>query len=324
MSQTPRQFPVPPRTVLPPFRPSVPDPMPAGSAPKAPAGLSDVPRLRPVPPVEYDDDGYPCADGAPMAENDGQLQQMVYAISALQGHYRHRPDVFVTGDVFINYLEGDRAAMVAPDVYVAFGADPGKRRRSYKLWEDPVPSFVMEVLSDSTKGRDLRTKHDLYRLMGVSEYWLYDPDGEWIAGHLWGYRLTADGEYERISPLAGGRHRSEVLGLLLWDEGGDLRLHDPVTGRDLQRVEEAYTALDAAETARDAAEAAREAAEERTAREAAAREAAEAQAAREVAAREAAEAQAAREVAAREAAEARVAALEALLREHSSPPERSE
>ena len=318
MSQTPRQSPVSPRTVLPPFRPSVPDPMPAGSAPMGrPASLLDVPRLRPVPPVEYDDDGYPCADGAPMAENDGQLQQMVYAISALQGHYRHRPDVFVTGDVFINYLEGDRAAMVAPDVYVAFGAEPGKRRRSYKLWEDPVPSFVMEVLSASTKSRDMRTKHDLYRLMGVSEYWLYDPDGEWIAGHLWGYRLTADGEYERIAPLAGGRHRSEVLGLLLWDEGGDLRLHDPVTGRDLSSPGEAYAE-------RDAAEAAREAAEAQTARETAAREAAEERTARETAAREAAEAQAARETAAREAAEARVAALEALLREHSSPPERGE
>ena len=279
MSQLPRQS-----LVLPPLadtlRPRLPDPVP-----KTPA--LDVPRLRLAPSVVYDADGYPCGDDEPM-ESQVQLKQVIYAIPALEAYYRSRPDVCVFGNVFINYREGDRNAAVGPDVFVAFGARHREDRPSYKVWEEPVPAFVLEVLSPSTKRRDMETKRDIYRWMGVQEYWLYDPRGEWIEGHVRGHRLTVEGEYEEIAPIGPGRHRSEALGLLLWDEGGNLRFHDPVTGRDLPTREE----------------------------EVAAREAAEA-------ARESAEARAAREAAARESAEARIAALEALLREHA-PPERRE
>ena len=270
MSQTPRQSPV----SLMPERPA--------SATRDRGLPVDVPRLRLVPPVARDPDGYPCGDGAPMAENQLHLNQMIYAISALQAHYRRWPGVCVLGDVFINYREGDRDAAVAPDVYVAFGAQDREDRLSYKVWEEPKPTFVMEMLSPSTKRRDMEKKREIYRWMGVEEYWLPDPFGKWIAAHLRGYRLTEDGEFEEIAGLGSERYRSKVLGLLMWDEGGSLRLHDPRTGRDLASLEESAAAREVAEEARDAAEA-----------------------------------RAAREAAAREAAEARIAALEALLRKQS-------
>ncbi|CAN5525912.1 Uma2 family endonuclease [soil metagenome] len=44
-------------------------------------------------------------------------------------------------------------------------------------WEDaPVPILVVEVLSDSTRRRDLRQKRDFYLDAGVAEYWVLDPE----------------------------------------------------------------------------------------------------------------------------------------------------
>lgn len=40
----------------------------------------------------------------------------------------------------------------------------------------PVPILVVEVLSRSTRRRDLGTKHDFYRRIGVTEYWVVDRE----------------------------------------------------------------------------------------------------------------------------------------------------
>ena len=239
----------------------------------------EVPHIPLTPPVEYDEDGYPCADAEPMARNTQQLDQMFYGLQALRRRYRKHPEVCVMADVCINYRKGDHNAAVAPDLLVAFGVWRPHRWPSYKLWEQPLPALVMEVLSQETARRDLDGKFRVYEWMGVPEYWLHDPHGRWIEAGVRGYRLSGAGVYEEIAPIAVNRWYSEGLGLVLRDEGGDLRFHDPVTGRDLPTAEE----------------------------EADAREALESQAGQEARARQAAEARAAR-------AEARVAELEALLR----------
>lgn len=38
------------------------------------------------------------------------------------------------------------------------------------------PDLVIEILSPSTARRDQRLKHDLYERVGVTEYWLVDPE----------------------------------------------------------------------------------------------------------------------------------------------------
>jgi Uma2 family endonuclease len=40
-----------------------------------------------------------------------------------------------------------------------------------------VPNLVVEILSPSTRDRDLRTKREIYERCRVSEYWVLDPDG---------------------------------------------------------------------------------------------------------------------------------------------------
>ena len=132
---------------------------------------------------------YPSADDRPMAESDAQLGAMLYLLTALRLHYRERADVFVGGDLFLYYEEGNPGAVVAPDVMVVMGApkraeDP---RPSYKLWEEPKgPDFVLEVTSRSTWAVDRYEKWAVYAGLGVEEYWLYDPTGEWLASRLWG------------------------------------------------------------------------------------------------------------------------------------------
>ena len=66
---------------------------------------------------------YPSSDGQPMAETDHQRTPLTYAIDALRDHFRDRPDVYVSGNLFIYYQKGNPRAVVAPDVFVVLGAD---------------------------------------------------------------------------------------------------------------------------------------------------------------------------------------------------------
>src|SRR5712692_362625 len=87
---------------------------------------------------------YPSSDGLPMAESDSQRKPLTYAVEALDLYFQERADVYVSGNLFIYYEEGNPEAVVAPDVFVVFGA-PKHRRSSYMLWNEPkAPDFVME------------------------------------------------------------------------------------------------------------------------------------------------------------------------------------
>ena len=170
-----------------------------------------TPRL---PHVAYDDEGYPHSDGAPLAQNTLQAHQLIYAFSALEWFvHEHFPDAFAATDLLIYPRPHDLKASVAPDVFVAFGAGD-KARLSYKLWEgEPVPAFVLEVLSGTTEDKDLGEKRGKYAAMGVGEYWVFDPFGRRIRARIAGYRLRGR-RYRPIPPLPGTRVvPSDVLGL---------------------------------------------------------------------------------------------------------------
>ena len=65
---------------------------------------------------------YPSADGQPMAESDFQRKPLTYAVEALDIYFQDRPDVYVSGNLFIYYEEGNSQASIAPDVFVVLGA----------------------------------------------------------------------------------------------------------------------------------------------------------------------------------------------------------
>jgi len=47
------------------------------------------------------------------------------------------------------------------------------------------PDLVIEILSASTREKDLKTKRKIYADSGVQEYWIVDPEAETIETHIW-------------------------------------------------------------------------------------------------------------------------------------------
>jgi len=118
---------------------------------------------------------------------------------------------------------------------------PKGLRKSYKLWEEGVgPCFVIEVTSESTRDDDLRRKLDLYERLGVEEYFLHDPLGDYLNPSLQGYRLAAGpgGKYRTIVPERDGSLTSRTTNLRLRREGESLRLVDLASGTPLPTIEE--------------------------------------------------------------------------------------
>ena len=211
--------------------------------------------------ADHDDSNtyYPDTDGEPLAETDYQFSAITETVHSLRVRYENRADVYEAGDIFVYYREGDNSARVAPDVLVVFGV-PKRMRRSYFIWEEggKAPDFIIEVASQSTYHRDIGIKRTLYALLGVTEYWRFDPLGECFATLLEGERLV-NGRWQPIAVRrdAGGilRGYSALLGLDLCVRDGALRLYDPLAGAWLLTPSEENAARQAAETARQAAEA---------------------------------------------------------------------
>ena len=264
-------------------------------------------------PAEID---YPSSDGKPLAESDFQFTPIAYARGALREHFRDRPDVYVAADLLLYYEQGNREAVVAPDVFVVIGA-PNHDRPSYLLWQEPKgPDFVLEVTSRSTRREDQGPKRERYRALGVQEYWQYDPTGDYLQPPLQGSRLVS-GEYV---PMPAGstdgirNMYSMVLGLELRVSGRGLRFRDPAGGKDLLSLAESREARERAEREREQSEREREQAVRE--REQAVREREQAVREREQAEREREQAVRERhqERLARQEMEARLAEIEAQLR----------
>ena len=62
-----------------------------------------------------------------------------------------------------------------PDIMVV--CDPSKIKDSFI---EGAPDFVAEILSPSTRRRDLSIKRDAYEKFGVKEYWVIDPKAETV------------------------------------------------------------------------------------------------------------------------------------------------
>jgi len=224
--------------------------------------------LAPPPFVTTTDVYYPESDGMPMAESDFQRKPLMYAVESLNYYFAGRPDVYVSGNIFLYYEEDNPKAVVAPDVLVAFGVEK-RDRSSYFVWKERgPPDWVLEVTSRATRSQDQGVKYGLYAFLGVREYFQFDPTGDYVDPPLKGYRL-AGRNYEPIpgEPLPGGRSRvpSAVLGLDLWLEDGQLAFYDPRTGEKLLTYAEAERARREAEARADREAAARAALEARVA-----------------------------------------------------------
>ncbi|MDQ6420283.1 type II toxin-antitoxin system prevent-host-death family antitoxin [Paenibacillus sp. LHD-117] len=120
------------------------------------------------------------------------IDGVVYNLASPTYKHQHAVgELFVT---FYNYFKGkscipltspfditltkeeDNICVVQPDIVVICDPDNRDKRDKYT----GVPVLAVEVLSPSTRGKDLVTKLDLYKQCGVREYWLVDPMNEQI------------------------------------------------------------------------------------------------------------------------------------------------
>jgi len=185
---------------------------------------------------------FPESDSKPMGETGFHVKCALAIIAMLESRFR-RQDVYVGAYMFVYSDPADPSEVVCPDVFVVFGVRPGERR-TWKVWEEgKAPDVVFELTSKGTRHEDRYTKPAIYEELGVREYFLFDPEGDYLNPRLQGFRL-ADSGYQ---PLTGERLHSERLGLELLIEDRLLRFHDPATDQMLRTPAEYEEATQAAE-----------------------------------------------------------------------------
>ena len=152
----------------------------------------------------------------------------------LEPYFAGRKDVMVAANLMVYFEESNAKKWLAPDIFVCFGVE-NHHRRTFKTWEEGVfPQIVFEIASDSTYENDLGGKRLDYARLGVEEYYLLDPEREYLPSPLMAFRrqngrlLSTDVENNRVfSPL---------LNLEIVDTGRAFRLFDPEKQEFLQAV----------------------------------------------------------------------------------------
>ncbi|WP_437333166.1 Uma2 family endonuclease [Sorangium sp. So ce394] len=174
---------------------------------------------------------------------------------------------FVGADQFIYYQQFDPSKVVAPDVYVLPGVPPGRRVRSWKVWETGIaPSFALEVVSSDEPYKDYVDAPERYRELGVRELVIFDPDWERSRDRVrWQrYRRLKTRGFVRVETTNVDRIYARVLGCWLRVIGaGDAARVRLATGSEGEAL--FPTAAEAERAAKEAERAAKEAALERVA-----------------------------------------------------------
>ena len=185
-----------------------------------------------------------------MGETDEHRDEMIRYIQLLRRYFAGQ-QVYVSGDLLVYYEQGNPKKFVVPDAFVVKDVAP-RRRRVYKLWvEYRVPNVVIETTSRKTRKKDTTDKPKLYAQLGIQEYFLFDPDQEYLDPPLQGYRLAGT-DYVRIEPDESQALVSEELGLKLRVEAGQVQFYRRDNGERLLTAEESQRAAEERATAAEA------------------------------------------------------------------------
>ncbi|MBS3938262.1 MAG: Uma2 family endonuclease [Peptococcaceae bacterium] len=87
--------------------------------------------------------------------------------------------------------------VVQPDIVIICDED---KVNEYGRYEG-TPSLIVEVLSPTTKGKDLAIKLQLYMKSGVSEYWIVDPQGKSVIQYI--FTLERDIDHTQVVYIDG-------------------------------------------------------------------------------------------------------------------------
>ena len=188
-----------------------------------------VPNVKPI----Y----YPESDGEPIAETGIHVHAIMCFYGWLYAFFHKTPDIWVAANMFLYYKKGDPKLRKAPDVMVVKGVE-NRFRRVFKIWEEKaVPAVIFEFTSKGTIDEDTVVKSSLYASLGIKEYFLFDPEADYLDQQFIGYRLH-EGEYAKIEADQDGVIHSQELDLRLKPVGKLLRVFNPLTGNLMPKFED--------------------------------------------------------------------------------------
>ena len=110
---------------------------------------------------------------------------------------------FAPFDVHFNKKGYKEPDVMQPDLLVACDLESSVTEKGRYMG---TPALVLEILSDTTKTKDLIDKLNTYRLSGVQEYWIVDPKQENIIVYTF-----ADHEIESYQMLGKGESAQSVV-----------------------------------------------------------------------------------------------------------------
>ncbi len=126
-------------------------------------------------------------------EDDGFRYDMIEGVLHLapSPFSPHNADLFEFSRLVGNYLFDTQIGIIIPevDVHLPDGGDVlrpdvsivlKENKHIIKNWIFGTPDIVCEVLSESTKKKDLNEKADRYLTNGVKEYWIIEPTEKWM------------------------------------------------------------------------------------------------------------------------------------------------
>ncbi len=152
----------------------------------------------------------------------------------LEAHFSANSDIAIAANMNLYYEEGNPYKYYTPDLMIAFGAEK-RDRQVYKLWEEKVfPQVVFEIASERTWKNDIGEKSEFYAQFGTEEYYLLDPEREFLPLPLMAYRRQ-EGKLRYVQ-LESNRVFSPLLNLEIVDTGESFRLFNSDTQEFLQAI----------------------------------------------------------------------------------------
>lgn len=107
-------------------------------------------------------------------------------------------------------LDCDDKTIVEPDVLIICDRSKINQKRIFG-----APDFVLEILSPSTRWKDMTLKYWKYSHAGVREYWILDPDRKMVVQY--------DLEHEELPKLFG---QEDSVPVLIWEGECQIDLKD--------------------------------------------------------------------------------------------------
>lgn len=182
---------------------------------------------------------YPSSDGEEMGETTIHYKLIHYLFGCLMSFLAARNNVFLGANLMLYYEQDNPRTYYVPDLMVAFGVD-NKNRSSYRAWEEKqFPQIVIEVASENTYENDLGKKRRDYERLGVEEYYLLDPEGEFLPSKMMAFHRVDD--RLKLISITEERVFSPRLQLEFVNTNNEIRLFNQASNEFLRTLEEAET-----------------------------------------------------------------------------------